>query len=178
MSCISVITSFFSCPSVSVPGINNTESQYYIVVSAAETATAVTVTLPSETSATTGTTARTGSTPFSVTLTDGNQILTLTSSDDLTGTVITADKKIGVIAGTQMMKSHENCTTSAHTAEQMTPTETWGMKHVFRALANGMVNFVRIIGEFSTFQLCVAFNGLVIFVFCSHHLGVIRVFIK
>ena len=130
-----------------MPGINYTESECYIVVSSPEAATIVTVTLPSGTSATTGTTARTGPTPFSVTLSNGNQILTLTSSDDLTGTLITADKKIGVTAGAQMMKTHENCTTSAHTAEQMTPTETWGMKHVFRALGDGMTNFVRIIGK-------------------------------
>ena len=130
-----------------MPGINNTESKYYIVISAPEAATTVTVSLPSGTSATTGTTVRTGPTPFSVPLSNGNQILTLTSSDDLTGTLITADKKIGVTAGSRMMKSHENCTTSAHTAEQMTPTETWGMKYVFRALADGMTNFVRIIGK-------------------------------
>ena len=123
------------------------------MVSASEAATAVTVTLPSGTSATTGTTTRIGPTPFNVTLSDGSQILTLTSSDDLTGTLITADKKIGVVAGTQKMKSHENCTTSGHTAEQITPAETWGTKHVFRAVANGMLNFVRIIGQFSTFKL-------------------------
>ena len=137
----------FSSSLVSTPGTANAEAEHYFLVTAPEGSTEVTVTLPSGVTASTGTTSRTGPSPFSTTLSSGDQILTVTSGDDLTGTLVASDKRIGVIAGAQMMKSHENCSTSAHALEQMTPVETWGTNHVIRALGDGMINPVRIISE-------------------------------
>ena len=97
----------------------------------------------------TGTTSRTGGTPFSIDL-NAFQILTITSSGDLTGTLVTANKKISLYAGAQKLKSHENCTTLGHTAEHMVPTQAWGRNYIYRMMASGMVNTLRIIGEFNS----------------------------
>ena len=117
---------FSSRPSVSVPGINNAESKYYIVISASELPQQLQFLYYPEHPLQPEQLSERDQLRSAVTLSNGNQILTMTSSDDLTGTLITADKKIAVTTGSQMVKSHENCTTSAHTAEQMTPTETLG----------------------------------------------------
>ena len=118
-----------------------------MTVTTIEDSTQVDITLPNGVTGSTGTISRSGGTPFSTTL-NAYQILTVKSNGDLTGTLVTANKKISLSAGAQKLKSHENCTTLGHTAEHVMPTQVWGMDYIYRSMTSGMVNYLRILGTF------------------------------
>jgi uncharacterized repeat protein (TIGR01451 family) len=141
-----------------VQGYRNTNIVNATEFAVVGTQAATTVTITP--SVTTGT--RTAGVPYTVTLGTGDTYqLVNTDADpaDLSGTVVTADKPIGVFGGHGCANIPDGSTLACdHLVEQMTPTTTWGQSFVtvplatrtggdtFRFLASTAATTVRVNG--------------------------------
>ena len=63
----------------------------------------------------------------------GRETLEMTSSQDLTGMVITADRRLAVFSGNKQTVS-DDTKTKQHLISQLTPVDTWGTKFVATGL--------------------------------------------
>ena len=88
--------------------------------------------------------------PFDVTL-DLGDVFELKVGNDLTGTIITADKKISVFGGNQCANVPEGVGFCDHIVEQLPPTTAWGRRFVTAPLAT------RVNGD--TFRILAAHDG-------------------
>jgi IgGFc binding protein/Carboxypeptidase regulatory-like domain len=130
------------------------DGQSQLAVVAVEDATQITV-VPSVT-----TMGRTAGVPFNVMLNrhEVYQLGTDASGKDLTGTLITSDKPVGLFGGHACANVPVNRTFCDHLCEQMPPTKTWGTRVItvplatrrngdtFRILADENMTAVQITG--------------------------------
>jgi VCBS repeat-containing protein len=110
---------------------NQSVSPSQFAVVAVEDATTVTITPRVDT----GT--RTAGTPYTIVLNrfDTYQLRSDTNGEDLSGSVVTADKRIAVFGGNQCAQVPEGTDFCDYVVEQLTPTSAWGTRFLTVALA-------------------------------------------